>query len=151
MTAAERELFKIVFRGELVASMTREEVAKNLMERLRFSEAACQRFFAGTPVVLKSGIDRATAERYSKALWQAGARCALESLTAPPPIEAVKRPARPESAVAGMECPKCGQSQPVAEVCAACGVVIAKVLQRQQEAAEAEILSSSSGPRRRPG
>jgi len=149
MSAAERELFKVVFRGELVASMTREEVAKNLQERLNFSAAACQRFFAGTPLVLKSGIDRETAERYSKALWQTGARCSIESLAAAPTIEAVSRPGRPESAVASMECPKCGQSQPPAEVCAACGVVIAKVLQRQQEAAEAAFLSSPPASRRR--
>lgn len=148
MTAAEREMFRIVFRGELVASMTRDEVSKNLRERLRFSETACERFFSGAPLVLKSGIDRETAERYSKALWQAGARCAIESLTAPPPIEAVTRPSRPESAVAAMDCPKCGQRQPQAEVCAACGVVIAKVLQRQQESAEAEFLSSSPSRRR---
>jgi len=128
----ELESYRIVFRGELVYGMSLEEVTDQLRARLKFSEAALSRLFAGKPVVLKRDLDQATAERYANALSSAGAICTVE----PMPLPAVGEPERPSAppvSTASMNCPKCGQGQPEAEICAGCGVVIAKYLQRQEE------------------
>lgn len=132
--------YRIVFRGELASGLSREEVAAKLRERLRFSDAALGRLFAGKAVVLKSDLDEATAERYVRALADAGIRCVVEPM--PPalaPLELAERQAPEALAVdpgpaPGLICPKCGESQPEAETCAGCGVVIAKFRQRQEEA-----------------
>jgi hypothetical protein len=111
--------------------MSQEEVATQLRERLKFSDAALARFFAGKPVVLKSDLDEETAERYAKAFRGAGARCAVEPMTPGP--AAVELAPRPDPPAPAMVCPKCGQDQPEAETCVGCGVVIAKFRQRQEE------------------
>lgn len=123
--------YRIVFRGELALGMSEEKVAAQLRERLKFSDAALARFFAGKPIVLKSDLDEETAERYAKAFRSAGARCAVEPM--PSGVAAVALAQRPDPSAPAMICPKCGQSQPDAETCIGCGVVIAKFRQRQDE------------------
>ena len=140
-TAKER--YRIVFRGELAFGTSQEEVAAHLRERLKFSDAALARFFAGKPVVLKSDLDEETAERYAKALRGAGARCVVEPM--PPGVAAVELAHRPGPAASAMICPKCGQSQPEAETCIGCGVVIAKFRQRQDESFAFESAASGGG------
>jgi hypothetical protein len=139
----EKERYRIVFRGELAFGMSQEEVAAQLRERLKFSDAALARFFAGKPVVLKSNLDEETAERYAKALWGAGARCAVEPMT-PGPV-AVELAHRPDPPAPAMVCPKCGQSQPEAETCIGCGVVIVKFRQRQEESFAFESAAPGGG------
>jgi hypothetical protein len=141
--STEKESCRIVFRGELAFGMSQEEVAAQLRERLKFSDAALARFFAGKPVVLKSDLDEETAERYAKAFWGAGARCAIEPMTpGPAAVELTHRPDPPSPA---MVCPKCGQSQPEADTCIGCGVVIAKFRQRQEESFAFEAAAPGGG------
>jgi hypothetical protein len=129
----EKTRYRIVFRGELVLGMSQEEVAVQLRERLKFSDAALARFFAGKPVVLKSDLDEETAERYARAFGSAGALCVVEPMT--PCVAAVELAHQPDAPAPApaMVCPKCGQGQPEAETCIGCGVVIAKFRQRQEE------------------
>ncbi len=139
--------YKIIFRGEFVGSMTQEEVGRNLQERLKFSEAALTRLFSGKPMILKSDLDEATANRYAQALWAAGARCNVEPMVGPPPIELGRPlPTKAPAPVSEMICPRCHQHQPEAEVCAGCGVVIAKARQRQEEATVASWRGGSAAP-----
>jgi len=129
-------LYKIVFRGELAVGLSTEDVAANLKERFKFSDAALARLFSGRAMVLKSGMDDATARKYARALDEAGACCTVE------PMEAATSSPQPATAVSPepaplqetMVCPKCGQSQPESEICAGCGVVVAKARQRQNDA-----------------
>jgi len=141
----EKKRFRIVFRGELAFGMSQEEVAAQLRERLKLSDAALARFFAGKPVVLKRDLDEETAERYAKAFWGAGARCAVEPMT--PDVVAVELAQRPDSPAPApaMVCPKCGESQPEAEICIGCGVVIAKFRQRQEESFAFEPAATGEG------
>lgn len=134
MSEEKQELYKIVFRGELVANMGEQEVRRNLAERLRFSEAALDKLFSGAPMILKADLDQETANRYAKALWQAGARCNIEPMVAAPPIEVAHRPVpRPAPRAPQMVCPKCSLEQDEAEICVGCGVVVAKFRQRLEE------------------
>jgi len=139
--STDKERYRIVFRGELASGTSQEEVAAQLRERLKFSDAALARFFAGKPVVLKSDLDEETAERYAKAFRDAGARCVVEPM--PPGVAAVELAHRPDPSAPAMICPKCGQSQPEAETCIGCGVVVAKFRQRQDESFAFE--SAASG------
>jgi len=131
--STEKTRYRIVFRGELVLGMSQEEVAVQLRERLKFSDAALARFFAGKPVVLKSDLDEETAERYARAFGGAGALCVVEPMT--PCVAAVELAQQPDAPApaSAMVCPKCGQGQSEAETCIGCGVVIAKFRQRQEE------------------
>lgn len=138
--STEKERFKIVFRGELAFGMSQGEVATLLRDRLKFSDAALARLFAGKPVVLKGDLDEETAERYAKAFRNAGALCAVEPMTSG--VAAVELAHRPGSPTPAMVCPKCGQGQPEAETCIGCGVVIARFRQRQEESFAFE----SAGP-----
>jgi len=134
MVEEKSERFKIVFRGELVARMDEAQVKANLKERFKFSDSALARLFSGAPVVMKSDLDRETAERFSKALWQAGARCVVESMVEAPAIELGRSLAPKPTPSAEMVCPNCGLKQAEGATCVGCGVVIAKFRQRQEEA-----------------
>jgi hypothetical protein len=130
MTEESKEKYKIVFRGGLVANMSEQQVRENLKARLKFSDAALDKLFSGRPMVLKTDLDKATAERYSKALWQAGARSKIESMVVAPAIEVARQTAPQPAARPQMVCPKCDLEQPEAEICIGCGVVIAKARER---------------------
>jgi hypothetical protein len=145
MSEAEKERFKIVFRGELVARMDEAGVRANLKERFKFSDDALERLFSGRPVVMKGDLDRESAERFSKALWQAGARCVIESMVPAPLIELGRTAAAPAPAAAQMVCPNCRQKQPQAAICVGCGVVVAKFLSRQEESGALPAAASPSG------
>jgi len=132
MSEQSKELYRVVFRGELAFGRSAAEVKAQLKERFKFGEATLDKLFSGKAIVLKSDLDEATAQRYAKAFWETGARCAVEPLTVAPQLELARRPA-PVAAAPTMVCPKCEQSQPQGETCVGCGVVIAKFRQRQEE------------------
>ena len=129
MSEQSKERYKVVFRGELVENLSREAVEENFRQRLKFSDAMLAKIFSGKAMILKSDLDRQTADRYARALWQAGARCVVAPMIEPL-LEPVLRPPAPEPR---MTCPKCGQEQPEGEICIGCGVVIAKYRQRLEE------------------
>jgi hypothetical protein len=135
MAEETRGRYKIIFRGELVAAMSQEEVAENLRRRFKFGEAALARLFSGHVAVLKSHLDKSTAERYARVLWQAGARCRIELEDSAAPIEPLALEAESRAPSAVMHCPKCGTEQPEAVSCLACGVVVEKYRQRQEDVA----------------
>ncbi len=85
--------YRIVFRGELVEGVSRAEAEANLVSRFKYSEAALAKLFTGKGVVLKGGLDQATAEKYEKVLAGVGLVC---EIVAPETIE-VAEPAQPSA------------------------------------------------------
>jgi len=132
MSEQSKELYRVVFRGELAFGRSEAEVKAQLRERFKFGDATLDKLFSGKAIVLKNDLDEATAQRYAKAFWEAGARCSVEPLAAAPQLELARREAHPAKAPT-MVCPKCEQSQPEGETCVGCGVVVAKFRQRQEE------------------
>lgn len=75
------ELYKLVFRGEVLDGQHPAVVRKRLAEAAGFDAAALDKLFSGRPVVLKRAADAATAARLQLLFKTAGAR--LRALPAP--------------------------------------------------------------------
>lgn len=124
------ELFRILFRGELAAGADLTTVKANLQQLTKFDTERIEQLFSQPETVLKSGLDRATAERYQTAIQATGAICAVEAL--PPAIApSATAPLSPPSPIPSpppreTTCPKCGLRQPAGDSCAGCGIIYAK-------------------------
>lgn len=66
-----RELFKVVFKGQLVAGVEPEQLKQNLLQ-LGFGSQQVEVLLAGRSVTIKSGLTAALAERYRLRLEGAG-------------------------------------------------------------------------------
>lgn len=108
-------MYKIVFRGELVAGIEREAAEANLKARFRYSDAALARLFSSKALVLKGDLDQATALKYRQALEKAGIVVEVlpmvEAAPAPPP-EAVPESAAPAASEAVVAAPPVPVSTP---------------------------------------
>lgn len=144
MGGDSRELYKITFGGEVVGAMSRGEVAENLKARFKFNEAALEKMFSGKAVVLKSGLDKETAERFARGLWQAGARCRVEPVAGAGPIETLPLATPSQAATPNMVCPRCGEEQSGGLTCRACGARVETACRKNREAAPA--VSSAPPP-----
>ena len=121
--------FRILFRGEVAAGADPATVKIRLQQLTKFDAERIEQLFSRSETVLKSGLDRATAERYQTAILATGAICSIEPLqpAAVPPVAAVSPPPLPPpSPPRETTCPKCGVRQPEAISCAACGIIYAK-------------------------
>lgn len=68
------ELYRLVFRGEVLPGQHPAVVRKRLAQAASFDEAALEKLFSGRPVVLKRETDRTTAARFQALFKKAGAR-----------------------------------------------------------------------------
>jgi hypothetical protein len=121
--------FRILFRGELAAGADPAVVKNRLQQLTKFDTERIEQLFRQPETVLKSGLDRATAERYLAAIQATGAICAVEPLppVVAPPATAHPLPLSPPSPPPReTTCPKCGVRQPEGISCAACGIIYAK-------------------------
>lgn len=69
--------FHVVFHGELTGELPADAVKRNLAGLFRLSEERVEALFSGRPVVIKRGVDQATARKFESALRKAGAACEL--------------------------------------------------------------------------
>lgn len=69
--------FKVVFEGKLAGDKSMEEVKQDLGVVLKKPPEAIDRMFADAPVVIKTAVDEAAAEKYELAFKKAGAVCRL--------------------------------------------------------------------------
>lgn len=69
--------FHVVFHGELTGELPHETVKDNLAGLFRLSEERAEALFSGKPVVVKRGIDEATARKFESAFRKAGAVCEI--------------------------------------------------------------------------
>ena len=150
--------YSVVFKG--VAQGRRpDEVKRNLGAIYKKKPQMVDTFFKGKPVVIKKGVDQATALKYKKMFEQAGAVCGISSgqkrapgappakRPAPPRPAPVRKPA-PKPALPMMICPKCGHKQAESPDCINCGIIIARYLQKNQPEPEP---TPALGPEEEPG
>lgn len=75
-TMADEEL-QIVFRGELTGELPRDAVKRNLAGLFKLSDDRAEALLSGKPIVIRRGIDQATARKFESAFRKAGAVCEI--------------------------------------------------------------------------
>lgn len=65
--------FAVVFSGELVAGANPEQVKANFAQLFKVDVVKVAPMFGGQAVIIKKGVDEATAKKYQQALLQVGA------------------------------------------------------------------------------
>lgn len=126
--------YNITFAGELQPGMLPDVVKDNLARLFRSDRQKVEHMFGRGSIVLKRGLGAAEADRYLDVLAKAGAKARKELIPDTLALLDESKPASaplPPAAEAGMECPKCGHSQPLSAECSACGIIIEKYLARQ--------------------
>jgi len=169
--------FKLVFSGDILPGHETETVKEQLANMLKVPPHRRERLFSGSPLVIKRGLDEATAQAYRRKLTSMGigirvAADVPDALEEPakeqtddnPPAAAlaltpVESPATPENTTANepaglaaqaeetMQCPSCGHSQPRRTLCQSCGVDMPRMIAAQQEAAHAATRDIPDAPR----
>ncbi len=94
--------YQIVFRGEVTGELPEHAVKQNLAAMFKMPESRIEGLFSGKPVVVKKGVDEATARKFEAAFRKAGAICELQDLAgadpsagaSPSPQGASESPAR---------------------------------------------------------
>ncbi len=84
-------MFEVIFQGKVVPGAELSEVRQNLGRMFKADEAKLNALFSGKTVVIKSGLDQATAQKYLAALTKAGAQAEIRSLEKKP------EPAKPQN------------------------------------------------------
>lgn len=79
------ESFEIVFRGDIQFGQNLVDVKSRLQQLFKIDAAKVDALFTGKPVVLKRGLDKASAEKYQDVLTKAGALIELVSASASKP------------------------------------------------------------------
>jgi len=74
--------FAVVFSGKLVEGASVERVKGNVAKLFKVEVAKIERLFSGARVVIKKGLDEATAKKYQIALAKAGALCGVVNAAA---------------------------------------------------------------------
>ncbi|RDH82318.1 MAG: hypothetical protein DIZ80_08435 [endosymbiont of Galathealinum brachiosum] len=90
------ELFEVAFSGQIKDGADLEQVKAKVGTMFKADATKLEHLFSGKRMVIKKNIDQATANKYHKALDNAGAVCEIKSLN-----EAARtKPAEPEVKVA---------------------------------------------------
>lgn len=76
--------YDVVFSGQLVEGAALDQVKANVAKLFKVEVARIERLFGGSPVVIKKGVDEATAKKYLIAMKKAGAVCEARDLSAQP-------------------------------------------------------------------
>jgi hypothetical protein len=123
--------YRVIFRG-IAEGFSQEEVEEKLAAVFKVGPEKIKHLFKGKPVVIKKGLDRATALKYKSAFDRVGAQCAIEMLgtstRAPSKGDVEFGGIEKESLEKSMTCPKCGFKQKPAEACVRCGIIVDKFL-----------------------
>jgi hypothetical protein len=98
--------YRVVFRGAVREGFTVRQVKDNLAAAFKLDASKTDTLFSGPPVLIKSGVDEASARKYADAFWRAGARVDVELLPAAPVKAGPDRPLA--SAAAPSAAPKTG-------------------------------------------
>ncbi len=69
--------YNLIFKGQVTDGNNISTVKARLQKLFKTTTEKVDRMFSGQPVILKHSLDTTTAEKYKKALFQAGALCEL--------------------------------------------------------------------------
>ena len=117
----------VVFEGRIAEGKDADAVRAAFVEQLRIPAEKIDHVFSGARVVLKKGLDLATALKMQGRLAQMGAFCRIEPQA--PPAETAPGPAPTDLP---FQCPRCGQVAPADDPsvqrgeCPGCGIVVHK-------------------------
>lgn len=139
--------YKITMDGSLAPGVTLEFAQDNFARLFKTDVSAVKRLFSGGPTVIKRGISEAEADKYVQALLNAGvvARKELDLVTSLS-LESIESEHEAENDER-MTCPKCEAEQARSEMCASCGIVIAKFNHYQAQAQQvARPTSTTTSP-----
>ncbi len=75
-----KDLYEIVFRGEISKDFSAYEVKKELGKMFKLSEKKVERMFSGKDIILKSGLNEEDAEKYMGILKNTGLICFMEKI-----------------------------------------------------------------------
>lgn len=89
------QTFQIVFQGQVRPGYTLEQARTRLGQLFQAPERQLDILFSGTRVVIKQGLDEASAAKYREAIERAGALCLVEPMQttgAAPRADHARRP-----------------------------------------------------------
>jgi len=72
--------FELVFKGKLAEGFTLDQVRDNVATLFKASSAQIEQMFSGNSVVLRNGLDSATAEKYQALFQKNGALCIIRKM-----------------------------------------------------------------------
>lgn len=87
------EQYKLVFSGRIVEGMAQAQVLAGLARLLKTEPAKIAPMFSGQTVVLRKGLDEATAQQYLAALAKVGALAERVPMNDPAPVPDARAPA----------------------------------------------------------
>lgn len=87
-----QETFEIVFRGDIQFGQNLADVKAKLQQLFKIDAAKVDALFTGKPVVLKRGLDSASAEKYRDVLTKAGTLVEVSASTPPATAQPIKAP-----------------------------------------------------------
>ena len=125
--------YRIIFQG-IADGFNVEGVKERLANLFKVTPEKIDLLFTGKSVVLKSGLDKASALRFKSILEKVGAVCR---------IEALEKNTKPQKT---MICPKCGFKQQESNSCVHCGIIIDKYEELRRKKEEKEHLVQASTP-----
>ena len=129
--------YKITMDGSLAPGVTLEFAQDNFARLFKTDVSAVKRLFSGGSTVIKRGISEIEADKYVQALFNAGVVARKElDLVASLSLESIESEHEAENDER-MTCPKCEAEQARSEMCASCGIVIAKFNHYQAQAQQA--------------
>lgn len=133
-------LYKVVTTGELREGFDPEQFVSVFARTFKVQEEQARKLLATTrTVTLKDNIDRDTAEKFRRVLFeQMGLKVRLEAkaelgLTAGDTATDAGQTETTVTPDAAGRCPKCGSDRVVGDDCLACGVIISRYLARQAQ------------------
>ncbi|MFO7704203.1 MAG: hypothetical protein R6V43_03555 [Halopseudomonas sp.] len=71
-------LFEIAFQGQVRPGVTLEQARARIGQLFQVGDEQLQVLFSGRRVVIKQGLDQASADKYRQAIERAGAVCSIE-------------------------------------------------------------------------
>lgn len=91
-------LFEIAFQGQFRPGVTQEQARVRIGQLFQVGDEQLQVLFSGRRVVIKQGLDQASADKYRQAIERAGAVCSVDLMgqeEAPAPFQPATRAATP--------------------------------------------------------
>lgn len=118
--------YKITMDGSIAPGVTLEFAQENFALLFKTDVSAVKRLFSGSATVLKRDVTEEEADKYIQVLFNTGVIAHKEvDLASNLSLELIDPDSKAESLLR-MTCPKCGAEQAQDEMCASCGIVIAK-------------------------
>lgn len=121
---------QILITGRLLPKGQQKRAISGLAKTLQISETRASQMLTGKATRLSTHFTQKQADKIVARMTQFDVEClALPVAASKPDGETAASMAILTS---NMRCPKCGQEQPEAEICTACGVVIGKYIEQTQ-------------------